>query len=90
MDGTAEAYLNEFVTQNMDVYFKVVEEVLEKELDNGETIILVRALDRPDDGSVQAEIHHRRRKDCSKVTVLLHNMRLMAVLDWWEIIRDFI
>lgn len=32
----------------------------------------------------------RRRKDYSKATVLLHNMRLMAVLDWWEIIRDFI
>ena len=43
-----------------------------------------------EDGPVQAEIHHRRRKDYSKATVLLHNMRLMAVLDWWEIIRDFI
>lgn len=46
LEDSAEEYLNEFVTQNMDVYFKVVEEVLEKELDNGDTIILVRALDR--------------------------------------------
>lgn len=38
--------LNEFVCRNMDVYFKVVEEVLEKEQDKGDTIILVRALDR--------------------------------------------
>ncbi|KAK6626649.1 hypothetical protein RUM44_009125 [Polyplax serrata] len=43
-----------------------------------------------DDGTVQAEVHHRRRKNYSKATVLLHNMRLMAVLDWWEIIRDFL
>ncbi|KAG8229492.1 hypothetical protein J437_LFUL010067 [Ladona fulva] len=50
---------------------------------------------------VQAEVHHRqdlysfllllmKRKDFSKFTILLNNMRLMAILDWWEEIRDFI
>lgn len=43
-----------------------------------------------EEGAVQAEIHHRRRKEFSKSTVLLHNMRVMAVLDWWETVRDFI
>ncbi|XP_069683777.1 intermembrane lipid transfer protein Vps13D isoform X2 [Periplaneta americana] len=39
---------------------------------------------------VQAEVHHRKRRDFSKFTILLNNMRLMAILDWWEAVRDFI
>ncbi|XP_050076311.1 intermembrane lipid transfer protein Vps13D [Anopheles maculipalpis] len=39
---------------------------------------------------VQAEIHSRRRKDLTKFTILLNNMRLMAILDWLENARDFI
>ncbi|XP_034247458.1 vacuolar protein sorting-associated protein 13D isoform X2 [Thrips palmi] len=39
---------------------------------------------------VQAEIHHRKRRDYSKFTILLNSMRLMAILDWWEVIKDFI
>lgn len=39
---------------------------------------------------VQAEIHHRKRRDYSKFTILLNSMRLMAVLDWWEVVKDFI
>lgn len=39
---------------------------------------------------VQAEIHHRKRRDYSKFTVLLNSMRLMAILDWWEVVKDFI
>ncbi|CAG2067582.1 unnamed protein product, partial [Timema podura] len=39
---------------------------------------------------VQAELHHRRKPGKSKFTVLLNNMRLMSILDWWEAIRDFI
>ena len=44
----------------------------------------------PGTDSVQAEIHSRRRKDASKYTVLLNNMRLMAILDWLESVRDFL
>ncbi|KAK5644974.1 hypothetical protein RI129_006274 [Pyrocoelia pectoralis] len=33
---------------------------------------------------VQAEIHSRKRQDRTKFTILLNNMRLMAVFDWWE------
>lgn len=39
---------------------------------------------------VQAEIHSRRRQDHIKVTILLNNMRLMAIFDWWESVREFI
>ncbi|XP_044753631.1 vacuolar protein sorting-associated protein 13D [Coccinella septempunctata] len=39
---------------------------------------------------VQAEIHSRKRQDHSKFTVLLNNMRLMAVFDWWETLQKFI
>lgn len=42
------------------------------------------------DGQVQAEIHSRRRKDLTKFTILLNNMRVMAILDWLENARDFI
>lgn len=40
--------------------------------------------------TVQAQVHHRRLLDMSKFTILLNNMRLMAILDWWEAVRDFI
>ncbi|XP_039294739.1 vacuolar protein sorting-associated protein 13D isoform X2 [Nilaparvata lugens] len=39
---------------------------------------------------IQAQVHHRKRSDFSKFTVLLNNMRLMAIADWWESVRDFI
>lgn len=45
---------------------------------------------KPGTDSVQAEIHSRRRKDASKYTILLNNMRLMAILDWLECVRDFL
>lgn len=40
--------------------------------------------------TVQVEIHSRKRHDRTKSTILLNNMRLMAVFDWWEAARDFI
>lgn len=40
--------------------------------------------------SVQAEVHTRKRQDCSKYTILLNNMRVMAILDWLESVRDFL
>ena len=39
---------------------------------------------------VQAEVHSRRRKESSKYTILLNNMRLMAILDWLEVVKEFI
>lgn len=45
---------------------------------------------KPDSDSVQAEVHSRRRKDASKYTILLNNMRMMAILDWLESVRDFL
>lgn len=39
---------------------------------------------------VQAEVHHRKRKSYAATTILLHSMRLTAILDWWEAVRDFV
>lgn len=39
---------------------------------------------------VQAEIHFRRRNNNSATKILLHSMRLTAILDWWEAVRDFL
>ncbi|RLU23666.1 hypothetical protein DMN91_003872 [Ooceraea biroi] len=39
---------------------------------------------------VQAEVHHRKRKTFAATTILLHSMRLTAILDWWEAVRDFV
>lgn len=33
---------------------------------------------------------NRKRNDKSKFTILLNNMRLMTILDWWEMVRDFV
>ncbi|CAB3252142.1 unnamed protein product [Arctia plantaginis] len=40
--------------------------------------------------SVQAEVHARMRRDSSAYTILVNNMRLMAILDWWEAANQFI
>ncbi|KAL0131079.1 hypothetical protein PUN28_002577 [Cardiocondyla obscurior] len=39
---------------------------------------------------VQAEVHHRKRKTYAATTILLHSMRLTAILDWWQAVRDFL
>ncbi|XP_071050524.1 intermembrane lipid transfer protein Vps13D isoform X2 [Onthophagus taurus] len=39
---------------------------------------------------VQVEVHSRKRLDKSESTILLNNMRLMAVFDWWEAAKEFI
>ncbi|XP_055907883.1 intermembrane lipid transfer protein Vps13D isoform X2 [Eupeodes corollae] len=39
---------------------------------------------------VQAEVHSRQRKDHSKFTILLNNMRVMAILDWIENLQDYL
>lgn len=43
---TAKLQLKDLVCRNMEIYFDFVEDVLQKEQDKGDTIILVRALDR--------------------------------------------
>lgn len=39
---------------------------------------------------IQAEIHSRKRQDNTQFTILLTNMRLMMILDWLELAKDFI
>ncbi|VVC98574.1 unnamed protein product [Leptidea sinapis] len=40
--------------------------------------------------TVQAELHARKRPDSSAYTIMVNNMRLMAILDWWEPASHFI
>lgn len=39
---------------------------------------------------VQAEIHSRKRQGSSKYTILLNNMRIMAILDYLEKLNNFL
>ena len=39
---------------------------------------------------LQAEVHYRSTKDVNRFTILLNNMRLMCVLDWWLQVFGFI
>lgn len=39
---------------------------------------------------VQAEVHHKKRKNTANTTILFHNIRLTAILDWLEAVRDFL
>ena len=39
---------------------------------------------------LQAEVHYRSTKDVTRFTILLNNMRLMCILDWWLAVLGFI
>ena len=39
---------------------------------------------------LQAEVHYRSTKDVNRFTILLNNMRLMCILDWWLAVLGFI
>ena len=39
---------------------------------------------------LQAEVHYRSTKDVTRFTILLNNMRLMCILDWWLAVLNFI
>lgn len=41
-------------------------------------------------GTVQAEIHSRKRSEYTKVTILLNDIRLMAIFDWWQKVKEYI
>ncbi|XP_029047151.1 vacuolar protein sorting-associated protein 13D isoform X1 [Osmia bicornis bicornis] len=54
------------------------------------TSILQPLRNSNNENRVQAEVHHRRRKTNAATTILVHSMRLTAILDWWEAVRDFL
>ena len=39
---------------------------------------------------LQAELHYRSTHDANRFTILLNNMRLMGIFDWWTMVLDFI
>ncbi|XP_076236647.1 vacuolar protein sorting 13D [Calliopsis andreniformis] len=54
------------------------------------TSILQPSKNSNNENRVQAEVHHRKRKANAATTILIHSMRLTAILDWWEAVRDFL
>lgn len=42
------------------------------------------------EGLLQAELHFRSTKQVTKFTILLNNMRLMGILEWWREVFNFI
>ncbi|XP_076684056.1 vacuolar protein sorting 13D isoform X4 [Andrena cerasifolii] len=54
------------------------------------TSILQPLRNSSNENHVQAEVHHRRRNCNAATTILIHSMRLTAILDWWEAVRDFL
>jgi vacuolar protein sorting-associated protein 13D len=42
------------------------------------------------EGSLQAEVHYRSTEDFTRFTVVLNNMKLLAVFDWWALFREFL
>ena len=39
---------------------------------------------------LQAELHYRSTKEITRFTILVNNMRLFAILDWWKEVLSFI
>ena len=39
---------------------------------------------------LQAEVHFRLTPDTNRITILVNNMRLMGIFDWWLAVLDFI
>lgn len=62
----------------------------EPHLNNCFKYILKPSIDGASKTTVQAEIHSRRRGDTSKYTILLNNMRIMALLDYLERLKNFL
>lgn len=42
------------------------------------------------EGSLQAEVHYRSTEDFTRFTIVLNNMRLLAVFDWWSLFLAFL
>jgi len=42
------------------------------------------------EGSLQAEVHYRSKEDFTRFTVVLNNMRVLAVFDWWLLFQEFL
>lgn len=54
------------------------------------TQILSPVMQAKREGTLQAEVHYRSTGDFTRFTIVLNNMRLLAVFDWWLQFREFI
>ena len=51
---------------------------------------ILRPLEREADGLLQAEVHFRLTPETNRITILVNNMRLLGIFDWWLSLLDFL
>lgn len=52
---------------------------------------ILRPLEREAEESLlQAEVHFRLTPDTNRITILVNNMRLLGIFDWWMCLLDFV
>ena len=47
-------------------------------------------LEQKNNSPLQAEVHFRLAPDTNRITILVNNMRLLGIFDWWFAVLDFI
>lgn len=80
----------DLVSQEILIRDTRFENVPEKSHTNTFTNILQPMEYKKETDRVQVEVHSRKRSNNTEFTILLNNMRLMAIFDWWEAARNFI
>ena len=51
---------------------------------------ILRPLEKEADGLLQAEVHFRLTPETNRITILVNNMRLLGIFDWWLRLLDFL
>ena len=51
---------------------------------------ILRPLEKEADGLLQAEVHFRLTPETNRMTILVNNMRLLGIFDWWLSLLDFL
>ena len=51
---------------------------------------ILRPLEKESEGLLQAEVHFRLTPETNRITILVNNMRLLGIFDWWLRLLDFL
>ena len=51
---------------------------------------ILQPIKKSNSNIIQVQVHSRKRQNKSESTILLNNMRLMMVFDWWMAARNFV
>ena len=54
------------------------------------TQILKPMTNDDNEGGLQAEVHYRQTAETNRFTILLNNMKLIGILDWWNSLLKFV